>query len=136
MSDKEITVIVFDTDCVLCSRWIRFVLRYEAGENFQFASSRKSTGKKLVAEFGVDPDALDLTYVVIDRGEAHTKSDASLVILRHLCPPWSWLGIIAMVPRGLRDRIYDIVAKNRLRWFGEKRDCFLPSPEQRYRFLD
>ncbi|MEM9474211.1 MAG: DCC1-like thiol-disulfide oxidoreductase family protein [Pseudomonadota bacterium] len=130
MSDRDTTVIVFDTDCVLCSRWIRFVLRYEAVENSLFASSRKPAGKKLAGEFGVDPDALDLTYVVIDRGEACTKSGASLVTLRQLRPPWSWLGILCLVPRGLRDRIYDIMARNRLRGFGEKWDCFLPSRER------
>lgn len=136
MSDTSATIIIFDTDCILCSRWIRFVLRHEAVPSFQFASSRKPKGKRLAEEFGVSPDALDLTYVVIERGEAYTKSDASLVILKQLRPPWCWLRILGLVPRSLRDRVYDIVARNRLHWFGEKRDCFLPSPEQRNRFLE
>lgn len=136
MSDQNSTIIIFDTDCVLCSKWIRFILRHEAAENIQFASSRKPKGKKLAEEFGVAPDALDLTYVVIDRGQVHIKSNASLVILGQLRRPWSWLRVLGLVPRSMRDRMYDVVARNRLRWFGEEPDCFLPSLAQRQRFLD
>jgi predicted DCC family thiol-disulfide oxidoreductase YuxK len=136
MSDENTIIIIFDTDCVLCSRWIRFILQHERTDDIQFASSRKSNGKKLAKEFGISPNALDLTYVVIDGERAHTKSNASLVILGKLNRPWSWLRILGLVPRTLRDRIYDIVARNRLQWFGEEKDCFLPSVEQRHRFLD
>lgn len=136
MSAKSTTITIFDTDCILCSRWIRFILRNEATDSIQFASSRKPNGKRLAEKFGISPDALDLTYVVIDGERAHTKSSASLVILGKLNRLWSWLRILGLVPRTIRDRIYDIVARNRLRWFGEEKDCFLPPVEQRNRFLD
>ena len=136
MSDENTIIIIFDTDCVLCSRWISFILQHETTGNIQFASSRKPNGKKLAKEFGISPDALDLTYLVIDGERAHLKSSASLVILGKLNRPWSWLRILGLVPRTLRDRIYDIVARNRLQWFGEEKDCFLPPVEQRHRFLD
>lgn len=136
MSDQNITIVIFDTDCVLCSRWVKFILRHEATDDIQFASSRKPNGRNLAEEFGIRPDALDLTYVVIDGGRAHTKSSASLIILGKLNHPWSWLRILGLVPRTIRDRIYDLVARNRLRCFGEEKDCFLPPLDQRHRFLD
>lgn len=136
MSQDETVTVVFDTDCVLCSHWIRFVLRHEATENIHFASSRKSAGKELAAKFAHDPEDLDLTYLVIRRGRAFTKSGASLVLLGELKPPWSWLRILGLIPRPVRDGLYDIVARNRLRWFGEETDCLLPTPDQRHRFLD
>ena len=136
MSDPNTTIVVFDTDCILCSRWVKFILRHEATDNIRFASSRKPNGKKLAEEFGIHPGELDLTYVVIDGGSAHTKSSASLVLLGKLNRPWSWLRILGLVPLAIRDRIYDLVASNRLRWFGEEKDCFLPTVDQRHRFLD
>lgn len=102
----------------------------------RFASSRKSVGKSLAVRHGFKPEDLDLTYLVVQRGQALTKSDASLALLGELKKPWSWLRILRMVPRPIRDSLYDLVASNRLHWFGEKKDCFLPTPEQRHRFLD
>ena len=136
MSHQNTTIVVFDTDCILCSRWVKFILRHEATDDIQFASSRKPNGKKLAEEFGIQPGELDLTYVVIYGGSAHTKSSASLVLFGKLKRPWSWLRILGFVPLAIRDRIYDLVASNRLRWFGEERDCFLPTADQRHRFLD
>lgn len=136
MSDPGATIVIFDTDCVLCSRWIRFVLRHEASDHMRFASSRKPNGQRLAEAFGIAPEALDLTYVVIDQGRAYTRSAASLVLVRYLRRPWCWLAVLGMVPRPVRDRVYDSVARNRLRWFGAETDCFLPAADQRHRFLD
>ncbi|MEO0915387.1 MAG: DCC1-like thiol-disulfide oxidoreductase family protein [Pseudomonadota bacterium] len=128
--------VVFDTDCVLCSHWVKFILRHEASDGIQFASSRKSNGNRLAAQFGFRPEDLDLTYLVIRHGRALTKSDATLALLGELKAPWSWLRIARLIPRPVRNGLYDVVARNRLRWFGEEKDCFLPSADQRHRFLD
>ena len=127
---------IFDTDCVLCSAWIGFLLRHENGNSLQFASSRKPVGIRLAQENGITPDALNLTYLVIRNGKVLTKSDASLGLLAELKAPWRYLGVLHIVPRGLRNWIYDIVARNRLSWFGERKDCFLPTLAQRSKFLD
>lgn len=136
MKSLPIKTVVFDSNCILCSRWVRFVLTHEATNHIHFASSRKPVGKALAAEFGLGAEQLDLTYLVISDGRALTKSDASLALIAELKAPWSWLGLLRLVPASLRDGLYDIVARNRLKWFGEEEDCFLPTPEQRGRFLD
>lgn len=130
------TIVIFDTNCILCSAWVRFLLRNESGNALLFASSRKGVGMKLAHDHGISPDALDLTYLVIRNGEALTKSDASLALLADLRAPWRYLRVLRIVPRPLRNWMYDIVARNRLNWFGEAQDCFLPSPAERSRFLD
>jgi predicted DCC family thiol-disulfide oxidoreductase YuxK len=134
-SSHDITV-VFDTDCILCSHWVRFILRNEVSDNIRFASSRKPVGQSLAVQYGLSPEELDLTYLVVDRGQALLKSDASLALLGELKKPWPWFRVLRFVPRRVRDWLYDLVARNRLRWFGEQKDCFLPTSEQRGRFLD
>lgn len=136
MPQRTPVTVVFDSDCVLCSYWVRFILKHEASNTVHFASSRKSVGKVLAAEFGFTPEHLDLTYVLIRDGKAFTKSDATLALLAELNAPWSWMRMFRFVPRWIRDGAYDVVARNRLKWFGQKKDCLLPTPEQRNRFLD
>lgn len=130
------TIVVFDSDCILCSHWVRFVLRHDPTKSIQFASSRKPVGQRLATDFGISPEDLDLTYLVIQNGEALIKSDATIALLADLRPPWSWLRALRFLPKTLRDAGYDVIARNRLRWFGEQKDCFLPTPDQRSRFLD
>ncbi|WP_366874462.1 DCC1-like thiol-disulfide oxidoreductase family protein [uncultured Roseobacter sp.] len=78
--------------------------------------------------YGFKPEDLDLTYLVIQEGQALTKSDASLALLGEFKKPWSLFRVLRIVPRPIRDGICDIVAGNRLRWFGEEKDCLLPIP--------
>ena len=134
--DTAPITVVFDSDCILCSHWVRFLLRHDRTERICFASSRKPAGQKLAQDFGLAPQDLDLTYLVIRDGNALTKSDATLALLGELHAPWRWLAVLKLIPRPLRDQLYDLVARNRLRWFGEEQDCLLPTPEQRRRFLD
>ncbi len=135
-NDDLKAVVIFDTNCVLCNVWVRFLLRHEKGNTLQFASSRKDVGIRLAQDQGISLEALDLTYLVIRDGKALTKSGASLALLAELRAPWRHLTVLRIVPNRLRDWIYDIVARNRLDWFGEEQDCFLPSPAQRSKFLD
>ena len=62
--------------------------------------------------------------------------DAVLFIAKRLGPPWSFLSLFAIVPRPLRDRLYDLIARNRTAWFGRKSECLVPTPEVRDRFLE
>lgn len=127
---------IFDTNCILCSAWVRFLLQHEQSGRLLFASSRKAVGIRLAQDHGISSEALDLTYLVIRDGQPLTKSDASLALVAELRAPWRYLTVLRIVPKRLRDWIYDIVARNRLNWFGEQQDCLLPTPAQRLKFLD
>jgi predicted DCC family thiol-disulfide oxidoreductase YuxK len=127
-------LILFDGVCVLCSRWVAFILERDTQAIFRFASMQSPRGRKISASLNVDPDHPE-TFVVIWHGLPLTKSAGALAILGAL-PGWRWSRGLRVVPRGLRDWLYDRVARNRYRIFGRRQSCLLPSPEVADRFID
>ena len=85
-------------------------------------------------EFGIDPDDA-ATFIFISDGEALTKSDAALKLAEHLGGGWRALRLFRFLPRPVRDWGYDILARNRYRWFGRYDTCMVPSTENRDRFI-
>lgn len=127
---------IFDTNCVLCSGFVRFILQHERDDAIVFVNAWSKSGLALAADYGLDEAALNQTYLVISEGKGLTKSDAGMVILSHLKAPWRWLRVLRFVPRPLRDIIYSLVAKNRYKWFGYKESCLVPTSDMRHRFID
>ena len=128
-------VIIFDTDCVLCSGWVGLILRHERAAEARFVSAWSDEGAALATRHGLSPADLDLTFLVITSdGQPLIKSDAGLAILATLRAPWCWGRALRIVPRGLRDWVYDRVARDRYRWFGRRDQCFLPPAGQAHRF--
>lgn len=127
--------IVFDTDCVLCSSWVHLILRYERHHDIHFVSAWSAQGLALAAEYGLSEQDLHATYLVVENGHGLTRSDAGIALLQHLRPPLSWLAVLRFLPRGIRDGIYTLVARNRYKWFGKMEGCFVPPPEMRHRFI-
>ena len=132
MSDSPI--LLFDGVCNLCNGLVRFVLKHERGPTMRFASLQSDEGRAVLERFGHPPDALD-TVVLVESGHAYTKSDAALRAARYLRAPWSWVRCLRVVPRPIRDWVYDRVAQNRYRWFGRRDACSVPTPETAARFL-
>jgi predicted DCC family thiol-disulfide oxidoreductase YuxK len=130
------TRIIFDGDCVLCNGMVHFVLRHEKAPTLQFVNAWSQIGLAVAAKHGLSKADLHETYLVVENGQAYTKSDAGLVVLRHLRPPWSWLTVMKIVPRPLRDGVYTLIARRRYRWFGHKIQCFVPPPGTADRFID
>ena len=81
-------------------------------------------------------DTLDRTILLLEDGKVYTRSTAALRALRHLTGPARGLFPLILLPKILRDPIYDIVARNRIRWFGRLDSCLVPSPQTRDRFID
>lgn len=131
-----ITTIIFDTDCVLCSNMVHFVLHHERAPNIRFVGAWSHTGQRIAAEHGLSPADLDETYLVVEDGRGFTKSDAGLVVVRHLKAPWSWLAALRIVPKPFRDAVYTMIARRRYRWFGHKPKCFHPPAGMSDRFID
>jgi predicted DCC family thiol-disulfide oxidoreductase YuxK len=127
-------VLLFDGVCNLCHGAVRFVLDHDREARFRFAPLQSDVARALLARFELDPNALD-SMVLIDAAGAHARSDAALRTARWLGAPWSWLRVLAVIPRPLRDAVYDFIARHRYRWFGRKDACPLPRPEWRERFL-
>ena len=129
------SIVVFDTDCILCSRWVHFLLANERDTDLIFVRAWSATGQALAARHGLTGADLQRTYLVVDNGRALTRSAAGLALLRHLRAPWRWLGVLAAVPEPWRDRFYNWVATNRYSWFGRRADCFVPPLGDQNRFI-
>ncbi len=131
------TIVVFDTDCILCSRWVRFLLERETTERMIFVSTWCATGLDLAERHGLLRADLDRTYLVIKDGAGLTRSTAGLALLAELKSPWPWIGrVLAVMPQVLRDKAYDAIAARRYRWFGRRDRCFVPPPNAKGRFID
>ena len=86
-------------------------------------------------EFGFDPDEAK-TFVLVADGRLCVKSEVAIRVSRFLRMPWRLIGVVRLVPRPLRDLVYDRVARNRYRWFGRQDVCMVPSESVAMRFLN
>lgn len=132
MTDKYI--IVFDGVCNFCNFWVNFVIDRDRSDKFRFASLQSEIGEKLAQEAGIDstdPDSFILRY----KGKYFTRSSAGLLVAKELGFPMNLLYPLIFLPGGLRDMVYNLIAKNRYKLFGKSETCRLPSPEERAKFL-
>ena len=133
-SNRDGAVIVFDGVCVICNGWVRFLLRHDRRGRYRFAAMQNESGRALLHAHGLDP-ADPVSFLLVEDGRAWTDTDAIVRVLQGLGGPWHAAALARVVPRGLRDRAYRGLARNRYRWFGRHDQCLLPSPEQAPRFL-
>jgi predicted DCC family thiol-disulfide oxidoreductase YuxK len=127
-------VIVFDALCVLCSANATFVLRHDRSGRFRLASMQGEVGAALYRRFGIDP-ANPETLILLEGDRALRNSDAVLAIWAGLDRPWNALAMLQIVPRWVRDPVYRWVARHRYRLFGQRSECWAPTPEQAGRIL-
>ena len=127
-------VVIFDGYCNFCSRSVLFILRRDKKGCFTFAASQTVEGKEILDRYRLGELARH-SIVLIEQGMVYRKSTAALRIARHLTGGWRVLYAFTIIPRKLRDFIYDLMARNRYRVFGMRDRCFVPEPEIRDRFL-
>ena len=132
--DKSRPLIVFDGVCVLCSGFVRMVIRLDRQSRFRFATAQSPFGEALFRKHGLRPDSYETNLVLID-GIAFTRLDSFVAVMSELGWPWRAMKALLLLPRPLRDWLYDRIAKNRYALFGKKDSCDIPSPELRERFL-
>jgi predicted DCC family thiol-disulfide oxidoreductase YuxK len=119
---------------VFCSRWVRFVATRDVDRRFRFTAIQSAYGTRLAQAFGINPDDPDTNAVVLG-GVAYFKSDAALTVLGAL-PGWRWVRGLRLIPKALRDAVYNLVARSRYRIFGKFEECFVPDEELRARVLE
>jgi predicted DCC family thiol-disulfide oxidoreductase YuxK len=130
-------ILFYDGHCALCHRTVQFAMRRDpAGIAFRFAPLQGKTFAALVPPNQRNglPDSFVLRTT---EGALLVRSDAILHILRRLGGGWNALaGILAVLPRPLRDVVYDFIARIRYRVFGRRDDlCPIVPPELRARFV-
>jgi predicted DCC family thiol-disulfide oxidoreductase YuxK len=125
---------VYDGVCRFCSGSVRLALALDRKGVVRFTPVQSPYGRRLLEQAGLDPEA-PTSFLFFDRGRALSKSDAALALASRLPAPWRALGGLRLLPRSWRDGAYDWIARNRFRLLGRRRTCFLPSPDQRARFI-
>lgn len=125
---------LFDGVCVLCSNGVRYVLKHERHHDMRFVAIQSDKGRALARQHGIDPDEPD-SFLFIDDGKALAKSDGVLALLRHISGPAQLLRVGAILPKPVRDWLYDRVARNRYRFFGKYNSCMIPDAQARQRFV-
>jgi predicted DCC family thiol-disulfide oxidoreductase YuxK len=126
--------VLFDGECNLCNGTVQFIIKRDRRSRFRFAALQSEAGKAMLQEHRLPPEALD-TIVLIADGRAYTRSNAALGIARRLDGLWPLCYAAVVIPRFLRNRVYDLIARNRYRWFGKREECMVPTPELRRRFM-
>lgn len=127
-------IIVFDGECVLCSANAQFVLKYDRAGRFRLAAMQGEAGAALMARHGINP-ADPETFIVVDGDKVTRNSDAALMIAAGMGWPWKAAKVFWIIPRGLRDAIYGLVARKRYRIFGRRETCWMPDAKQAERVL-
>jgi predicted DCC family thiol-disulfide oxidoreductase YuxK len=128
-------VVLFDGVCNLCQRSVQVILANDAKGLFHFASLQSALGQQILQQHGLAAEPLK-TFVLVENGQVYTRSTAALRVAAQLRGAWRWLRVLMLVPRPIRDAVYNLVARNRYRWFGKQEACWLPRPEWRHRFID
>jgi predicted DCC family thiol-disulfide oxidoreductase YuxK len=127
-------VIVFDGVCVLCNGWVRFLLHHDRQQRYRFAAMQTDMGRTLLARHGLDPDDPS-SFLLIENDRTWSDTDAIVRVVGGLGGAWRLARALRALPRGVRDRLYRLVARNRYRWFGRHDSCLLPPDGHESRFL-
>jgi predicted DCC family thiol-disulfide oxidoreductase YuxK len=128
-------ILIFDGYCALCTGFAQFVLRHDRAGQFRLLSAQSTLGRALYVHYGLDPQDYETNILIAD-GKAWLKSEGSIRILERLGLPWSLGAGFRILPRPVRDRCYEFIARNRLRFFGKRATCYVPSASERARFLE
>lgn len=128
-------ILYFDGVCNLCNSTVQFIIKKDKRKELKFASLQSEVGQKvskqLEEKYGNTPDSLVLEH----RGKLYIKSDAALQVSRLMGGVWPILAIFLIIPRFVRNAVYDWVARNRYKWYGKQDECMMPTKELKERFI-
>ncbi|HMN06076.1 MAG TPA: DCC1-like thiol-disulfide oxidoreductase family protein [Flavobacteriales bacterium] len=124
-------LLLFDGVCNLCNALVRFVIRRDRRGRFRFATLQSAAAHQLLGREA----STSSTFIYWRKGRPLERSTAALNVARDLSGAWPMAYAFMVVPRFLRDPVYDLVARKRYRWFGKRATCMVPTPEISARFL-
>ena len=134
-------LLLYDGVCGLCNRFVQFILRRDRNAIFRFASLQSSLAARVLARHGANPTDLDTVYVALnyDLPDEYilARSDAVVFVLNQLGGRWRLAAfLLQLLPKFLRDLVYNAIARHRYRIFGRSDTCTLPRDQDHARFLD
>lgn len=132
LTDK---VILFDGVCNLCNGFVQKIIKRDKNDVFKFASLQSDFGQDFLKKNKFDSSEFK-SIILIDGDEYYTKSTAALKIGKELKGIYAISGLFLCFPKFIRDGVYDLVAKNRYKWFGKQESCWMPTPELKKKFIN
>ncbi|MFN8297005.1 MAG: thiol-disulfide oxidoreductase DCC family protein [Chitinophagales bacterium] len=134
MNNLPDKIVLFDGVCNFCASSVQFIIKHDKSNSLQFASLQSTIGQQLLTDYNMSKNLEGVVF--IENGKAYFKSLAAFRIVRYFSGFWKSLILFSILPKFITDFFYDIIAKNRYKWFGKKDSCMIPSPEIRARFLE
>lgn len=134
MESKNHKIILFDGVCNLCNGAVTFIINRDKKDVFKFAALQSEIGRGLTSKFNIDTSKVD-SIILIDGDKHYEKSSAALRIAKQLSGAYPLLFGFMILPKFIRNAVYDYIARNRYKWFGKRESCMIPTPELKSRFL-
>ena len=129
-------IILFDGVCNLCEASVQFVVKYDKKDVFRFVALQSDLGLAILKHIGLENKNID-SVILYEPGFAYNyKSAAALEIAKNLGGFFHFGTIFKLIPNGLRNLLYDYIAKNRYLWYGKKESCLVPTLELKSKFLE
>jgi len=128
-------IVLFDGVCNLCNYSVTLIIKKDKKDIFRFAALQSEIGRHLIQKYHIDTSKLD-SILLIEGKYYSYKSTAALRIAKYLKGWYSLFYVFIIFPPIVRNFFYDIIAKNRYKWFGKKESCMIPTPELKAKFLE
>lgn len=132
--ENDQPIILFDGVCNFCNGVVNFLIKQDKEKKLRFAALQSEAGKKILVQYGF-PVHYRQSFIFINKSKASRKSTAALKLFNQLPWYWKWMQIFWIVPKFLRDAVYEFVSKHRYEWFGKKNQCMVPTADTKSRFL-
>lgn len=129
-------ILYFDGVCNLCNASVQYVIRKDKKEVFRFASLQSRAGEQILHRYREKHTIVPDSILLWHKDKIYVQSDAALHTLILFGGIYKLAVILLVIPRFIRDAVYNFVAKSRYKWFGKKDTCMVPAKEQQHRFLD
>ncbi|WP_444910016.1 thiol-disulfide oxidoreductase DCC family protein [Microbulbifer sp. TRSA005] len=132
-------IVLFDSQCNLCNGWSHLLIKYDPHCRFTLCRVQSQAGQHYLRKLGLPLETYESVILLERQGDCfqqYHKSEAALRISANLDGYWRYLVVLRYIPRSVRDWLYDLVARNRYRWFGRRSSCLLPSAVDKHRFLE
>ena len=132
---KDKKIILFDGVCNLCDSAVQFVIKHDRNDVFRFVALQSELGQEILKHIGINPINID-SVILYEPGIAYYyKSMAAIEIAKSLGGFWHFGTVFKIIPAGIRNQLYDYIAKNRYKWYGKKETCWIPTEKLKSKFL-
>ncbi|MDO6736928.1 thiol-disulfide oxidoreductase DCC family protein [Wenyingzhuangia sp. 2_MG-2023] len=131
---KKHPIVLFDGVCNLCNTSVQIVIKNDVKNIFKFAPLQNPEVQIYLQNQKEDFNGVD-SILLLTPQKIYTKSSAALTIAKNLKGMYALLYVFYLIPKPIRDLVYDFIAKNRYRWYGKQDQCMIPTKALKNKFL-